>query len=75
MLFFYTYLERSDWLVCNFSGKSDEILFLGPIIPNLGFEKKNRKVFISDLYSTPSKYLECKFSSRPICPNLDFNGL
>ena len=42
MLFFYTYLERSDWLVCNFSGKSEEILFLGPIIPNLDFEKKKK---------------------------------
>ena len=34
---------------------------------------KNRKV--SDFYSKTSKYLGCKFSSRPICPNLDFNGL
>ena len=33
-----SYLEPSNWLVCNFSSKSDEILVLGPISPNLDFE-------------------------------------
>ena len=51
--------------MCNFSSKSNEPLVLGAICPNIG----------SELYSTPSKYLEWKFSSRPIYLNLDFNGL
>ena len=33
-----SYLGPSNWLVCKFSSKSDNILVLGPICPNLGFE-------------------------------------
>ena len=32
-----SYLEPSNWLVRNFLSKSDEILILGPIGPNLYF--------------------------------------
>ena len=31
-------LDPSNWLVCKFSSKYDEILILGPFCPNLGFE-------------------------------------
>ena len=33
-----SYLGPSNWLVGNFSSKFDDILVLGPICPNLGFE-------------------------------------
>ena len=62
MLFFYTYLERSDWLVCNFSGKSEEILFLGPIIPNLDFEKK--KKIVKCLYQICIQHLQNTLSAN-----------
>ena len=32
------YLAPSNWLIYKFSGKSIEILLLGAICPNLGFE-------------------------------------
>ena len=51
-----SYLEPSNWLVCNFSSKPDKILVLGPIFPNLGFEYKIVKclyqICIQDLRNT-----------------------
>ena len=46
------------------SGKSDEILVLGPISPNLGFKQIYGKRSMSDLHSTLSKFRECNFSSK-----------
>ena len=40
MLMPNSYLEPSNWLAYNFSSKSYEILVLGTICTNLGFEQK-----------------------------------
>ena len=37
MLMPNSYLEPTNWLVCNFSSKSDVILVLGQNCPNLDF--------------------------------------
>ena len=53
----------SNWLVCKFSSKSDNILVLGPICPNQVLNK-NREMSLFDLYSTPSEALSVNFQAN-----------
>ena len=47
-------------LVNKISNESDEILVLGAICPNLGFELN----IVRCPHSTPSEFINCKFLSK-----------